>query len=56
MVAYSKIVIAGGGVVGNSISYYLAKRHGISCTIIDPGKLQWNDWLSLVRISISISK
>mmetsp|Transcript_3577 Transcript_3577/g.7913 ORF Transcript_3577/g.7913 Transcript_3577/m.7913 type:complete len:241 (+) Transcript_3577:130-852(+) len=36
MVAYSKIVIAGGGVIGNSISYYLAKRHGASCTIIDP--------------------
>ena len=36
MVAYSKIVVAGGGVVGNSISYYLAKRHSLSCTIIDP--------------------
>ncbi|EED87673.1 predicted protein [Thalassiosira pseudonana CCMP1335] len=36
MVAYSKIVIAGGGIIGNSISYYLAKRHSISCIIIDP--------------------
>lgn len=35
MVAFSKIVIAGGGVIGNSVSYYLAKR-SISCTIIDP--------------------
>mmetsp|Transcript_2625 Transcript_2625/g.5735 ORF Transcript_2625/g.5735 Transcript_2625/m.5735 type:complete len:372 (+) Transcript_2625:103-1218(+) len=36
MVAYSKIVVAGGGIIGNSISYYLAKRHSIPCTIIDP--------------------
>ncbi len=36
MVAYSKIVVAGGGIIGNSISYYLAKRHSVSCTIIDP--------------------
>ena len=36
MVAYSKIVIAGGGIIGNSISYYLARRHSVSCTIIDP--------------------
>ncbi|KAL9191159.1 hypothetical protein ACHAXT_000865 [Thalassiosira profunda] len=36
MVAYSKIVVAGGGIIGNSISYYLAKRHSLSCTIIDP--------------------
>jgi len=36
MVACSKIVIAGGGIIGNSISYYLAKRHSLSCTIIDP--------------------
>ncbi|KAL3805579.1 hypothetical protein HJC23_005823 [Cyclotella cryptica] len=36
MVAYSKIVIAGGGIIGNSISYYLAKRHSTPCTIIDP--------------------
>jgi glycine/D-amino acid oxidase-like deaminating enzyme len=36
MVAYSKIVIAGGGIVGNSISYYLARRYSVPCTIIDP--------------------
>jgi len=36
MVAYSKIVVAGGGIIGNSISYYLARRHSVSCTIIDP--------------------
>ncbi|KAL7527476.1 hypothetical protein ACHAWF_002192 [Thalassiosira exigua] len=36
MVAYSKIVVAGGGVIGNSISYYLAKRYSLPCTIIDP--------------------
>ena len=35
MMAYSTIIIAGGGIIGNSISYYLAKR-GIPCTIIDP--------------------
>ena len=35
MMAYSTIIIAGGGFIGNSISYYLAKR-GIPCTIIDP--------------------
>jgi ribulose 1,5-bisphosphate synthetase/thiazole synthase len=34
LMAYSTILIAGGGIIGNSISYYLAKR-GISCTIID---------------------
>ena len=36
MVAYSNIVIAGGGIIGNSISYYLARRHATACTIIDP--------------------
>lgn len=36
MVAYSKIVVAGGGIIGNSISYYLARRHSVPCTIIDP--------------------
>ena len=35
IMAYSTIIIAGGGIIGNSIAYYLAKR-GISCTIIDP--------------------
>ena len=35
MVAFSKIVIAGGGVIGNSVSYYLAKLN-IASTIIDP--------------------
>jgi glycine/D-amino acid oxidase-like deaminating enzyme len=35
MVAFSKIVIAGGGVIGSSISYYLAKAN-IASTIIDP--------------------
>ncbi len=35
MMAYSTIIIAGGGIIGNSISYYLAKR-GIPCAIIDP--------------------
>mmetsp|Transcript_39859 Transcript_39859/g.58553 ORF Transcript_39859/g.58553 Transcript_39859/m.58553 type:complete len:371 (+) Transcript_39859:165-1277(+) len=35
MVAFSNIVIAGGGVIGNSIAYFLAKR-GTSVTIIDP--------------------
>lgn len=36
MVAFSKIVIAGGGIIGNSVSYYLAKRHNIATTVIDP--------------------
>lgn len=36
MVPPSKIVIAGGGVIGTSISYFLAKEHDISCTLIDP--------------------
>lgn len=35
MVAFSKIVIAGGGIIGSSTSYYLAKSK-IACTIIDP--------------------
>ena len=35
MVAFQNIVIAGGGIIGNSISYYLAKR-GIRATLIDP--------------------
>ena len=33
---YSNIVIAGGGIIGNSIAYYLAQNHGMACTIIDP--------------------
>uniref|UniRef100_A0A7S0CIY4 FAD dependent oxidoreductase domain-containing protein n=1 Tax=Proboscia inermis TaxID=420281 RepID=A0A7S0CIY4_9STRA len=32
---YQKIVIAGGGIIGNSIAYYLAKEHQTKCTIID---------------------
>lgn len=36
MPAYSKIVIAGGGIIGNSIAYYLSQNHGTACTIIDP--------------------
>ena len=36
MLAFSKIVVAGGGVVGNSIAYFLAKEHGVACTIVDP--------------------
>mmetsp|Transcript_30128 Transcript_30128/g.51482 ORF Transcript_30128/g.51482 Transcript_30128/m.51482 type:complete len:371 (-) Transcript_30128:1132-2244(-) len=35
MVAFSKIVIAGGGIIGNSVSYYLAKLN-IATTVIDP--------------------
>jgi glycine/D-amino acid oxidase-like deaminating enzyme len=35
IMAYSTIIIAGDGIIGNSIAYYLAKR-GISCTIVDP--------------------
>lgn len=35
MVAVQNVVIAGGGIVGNSISYFLAQRN-IPCTIIDP--------------------
>lgn len=35
MVAFSKIVIAGGGIIGNSVAYYLAKLK-IASTIIDP--------------------
>ena len=35
MVAFSKIVIAGGGIIGNSVAYYLAKLK-IATTIIDP--------------------
>eukprot|EP00586_Coscinodiscus_wailesii_P012353 CAMPEP_0172507666 /NCGR_PEP_ID=MMETSP1066-20121228/205453_1 /TAXON_ID=671091 /ORGANISM="Coscinodiscus wailesii, Strain CCMP2513" /LENGTH=366 /DNA_ID=CAMNT_0013285293 /DNA_START=1 /DNA_END=1101 /DNA_ORIENTATION=- len=35
MVAFSKICIAGSGVIGNSIAYYLSKRN-IPCTLIDP--------------------
>jgi len=31
-----KIVIAGGGIIGNSIAYYLAKHHQIPVTLIDP--------------------
>jgi len=34
MVAFSKIVIAGGGIIGNSVSYYLAKLN-IAKNIID---------------------
>lgn len=35
MVALKNIVIAGGGIVGNSVAYYLAKRD-IPVTLIDP--------------------
>ena len=35
MVAFSRIVIAGGGIIGNSVAYYLAKKN-LKCTIIDP--------------------
>lgn len=35
MVAFSNIVVVGGGIIGNSVAFYLAKR-GISCTIVDP--------------------
>lgn len=34
--AIPRVVIAGGGVVGNSIAYYLAKNHGTPCTVVDP--------------------
>ena len=30
-----KVVIAGGGVIGCSTAYFLAKEHGIGCTIVD---------------------
>mmetsp|Transcript_38062 Transcript_38062/g.55859 ORF Transcript_38062/g.55859 Transcript_38062/m.55859 type:complete len:383 (-) Transcript_38062:412-1560(-) len=36
MVAMPKIVIAGGGIIGTSISYFLAKEHDTSVTLIDP--------------------
>jgi glycine/D-amino acid oxidase-like deaminating enzyme len=36
MVAVPKIVIAGGGVIGTSLSYFLAKEHNTSVQIIDP--------------------
>ena len=36
MPAYSNIVIAGGGIIGNSIAYYLSQNYAQSCTIIDP--------------------
>ena len=36
MTAYSNIVIAGGGIIGNSIAYYLSQNFSQSCTIIDP--------------------
>jgi len=36
MPAYSNIVIAGGGIIGNSIAYYLSRNFDQSCTIIDP--------------------
>ena len=37
MVALSKVVIAGGGIVGNSIAYFLAKtRPDISIVLVDP--------------------
>lgn len=35
MVGLQKIVIAGGGIVGNSIAYYLAKRQ-VSVVLVDP--------------------
>mmetsp|Transcript_10550 Transcript_10550/g.16219 ORF Transcript_10550/g.16219 Transcript_10550/m.16219 type:complete len:371 (+) Transcript_10550:88-1200(+) len=35
MKSFSNIVIAGGGIVGNSIAYYLAKR-SVPVTLIDP--------------------
>lgn len=30
-----RVVVAGGGVVGTSVAYFLAKEHGIGCTIVD---------------------
>ncbi len=37
MVAVSKIVIAGGGIVGNSIAYYITKsRPDVSVVLVDP--------------------
>ena len=37
MVAFSKVVIAGGGIVGNSIAYYLAKsKPEITIVLVDP--------------------
>jgi hypothetical protein len=32
LMSYSTILIAGGGIIGNSISYYLAKRTGEAIT------------------------
>ena len=60
------VVIAGGGVIGTCTSYYLAKNHGISSTIIDPsgeiapaasGKaggflaLDWNDMTTIRQLT-----
>ena len=37
MVAVSKVVIAGGGIVGNSIAYYIAKSQpDVSVILVDP--------------------
>lgn len=36
MHSYSNIVIAGGGIIGNCIAYYLSENHAMPSTIIDP--------------------
>ena len=36
MVAMPKIVIAGGGIIGTSLSYFLAKEHDTPVHLIDP--------------------
>ncbi|KAH8064141.1 hypothetical protein JL720_12938 [Aureococcus anophagefferens] len=39
-----KVVIAGGGVIGCSTAYFLAKEHGIGCTIVDRKGLEHVEW------------
>ena len=36
MIPPQNIIVAGSGIIGSSISYYLSKTHLTSCTLIDP--------------------